>query len=141
MAYATLAHVQLRCPQRPIGTATHPSIDDVAIFLDDAAAELDGLLRGAGYQLPVPATATGALAWLRKANALGAAVAVEGAAPTGKPDQGKQLQAEWLRAQQQLVGGPIELDAPRNAAESYARGRSREDLGMAPARFAGDVEV
>jgi hypothetical protein len=141
--YATLTHVHARSPQRAFTATSRPATADVELFLEDAAAELDALLLARGYQLPVPAEATIALGWLRRTNAIGAAAMVEKAAPVSKPDGPSRLQAEWREAQSALANGRVELDAPRNVADSYARGRTLDELGQAGPEplFSRDMEL
>lgn len=133
MGYATVMHVKALCPQRRFTASSIPSEGDVIGFLDDAAAELDAILRSVGYQLPVPPTSTGALGVLRRANAAGAAHSVEVAAPTNKEGAEKRYAADWNALQAQLDpnrrGPTIELDLPRNRADSYARAQTMADLG------------
>lgn len=121
-AYAALVDVRGRCPARSFTGSSRPTEDDVYRFLRDTALELDGILQGAGYQLPIPTTATMALGLLRSANAIGAWARVEHSAPVS--DTRDQATKEWVRVMGQLdpkVKGPtLELAVPRQSIERYA---------------------
>lgn len=119
MAYATIAHVNARCPMRTFTGSSNPSIEETLGFLQDSAAVLDGIVAGLGYLTPVPPTATVSLAILKRANAIGAWAEVEQAAPSNKKDQAELAMKQWADAVKLLRELP---DAPRNTGESYARG-------------------
>lgn len=134
MPYATLSHVQARTPLRVFSATSVPSASQVAMFLDDTAAELDAMLQAAGYQLPVPVTATVALRLLQNVNTVGAWALVEEAAPVGK--DAERARKEWARLQAQLdphgKGASLELPGvPRQADSAYAAG-GRTTSGASP---------
>ena len=144
MAYATIADVQRRVRPRQFTGSSNPTLEDVTAFLDDAAAELDGILLGRGYVLPVRPQATVALGVLRRANAIGAWAMVEQAAPTGKEGQADRAQQEWAAVQRGLRGrGPdrLELDLPQHTQEVFARARTRSDLTDTPGFFPPGLEL
>ena len=62
-----------------------PTATQVAALLDQTAAELDGILAARGFQLPVPATATGTLRLLELFNAKGAYALAERFLPALSP--------------------------------------------------------
>lgn len=145
MAYASTVHVNARCPNRAFTATSLPSDAQVAIFLNEGAGVLDGVLLSAGYQLPVPAGATPALAALERANAIYAWLEVEQAAPVSN-DVDRAVKA-WGKVLDELnpntKGPTIELGIPRNAGESYARGKTLEEAGLSDSEdafFTRDME-
>lgn len=122
MAYATVADVQQLNTGRTFGASTKPTASQVMDYLEQTAAVLDGILRGQGYTVPVPTTATAALKTLELYNAQGAACLVEQGAPSTKPDRdGVSACAMWAQACKMLKSGAIELEIPRDAAEANPR--------------------
>lgn len=86
MAYASITHVAMlnlaRSGTRGYDGTSIPNGSQVAIFLEQIAAEVDLKLRSNGYLLPIPTTATSTLQLCQDINAKGAAWMVEVAAPT-----------------------------------------------------------
>src|SRR4051812_39469670 len=118
MSYATYAHVSELNLNRPAFTAsTSPNLTQVGRYLDATEAEIDGILLARGYVLPVPTTATSALALLTQGNALGAAMMVEQSAKVSdRRDQALSLYREFKRAlkEDDLVGLDLPLDPTRS---------------------------
>ena len=112
MAYATVADVQQQNVTRTLSGSSRPNIDQVLDWLEQTGAVIDGLLREAGYSLPIPATATQTLKLLEGYNALGAAAMVEWGAPTS--DRRKEAQELWDGAQKMLRDELLSLDIPRD---------------------------
>jgi hypothetical protein len=142
MAYATLADVEALAPMRSFTASSMPTASAVGMFLIDTAAEIDLTLTAAGYQLPIPATATLAHAALRGINAIGAWARVEAAAPVS--DDRDRAWKEWVRNIGRLdpgsKGPTLELDAPRQHDAHYAYSEDLADV-VATQYFTPDMEL
>ena len=75
MAYAVLADVQALFPKFTVGAATKPTDTQAGVIITDVSAEIDSVIAGAGYAVPVTAPAW-FLDALKLLNAYGAAAAV-----------------------------------------------------------------
>lgn len=118
--YATLSNVSALAAKRTFTATSVPSATQVAMFLEHAQAEVDGILGGDGYQVPVPTTATISLKLLERIVSLGAWAQVERSAQVA-PDA-KEVLAMWEQARTELVKGTVQLvDAPRLGGENFAR--------------------
>lgn len=107
MAYATIQDVQARDPTFTFTATSTPNASQVARFIEDTAAELDGILAARDFTVPVPSTATQAFIMLRGYNALGADALVQEAAPTSrKGDLARKL---WEDCKKALRDGQITL--------------------------------
>ena len=135
MAYANPTIVYGRDTGFTFTATSRPSTSDVERFLEDTAVELDGILRGQGYLLPVPTTATGALALLESYNAHGALAMVEMSAPNpgGKRDDAQKL---WNQCRRMLANGEVVLDLPRDTQTGLPR-----HGGAATAMFNRDMDL
>lgn len=71
MAYCTVENVQAVMQTMFSRNSGYPTYEDVEGFVDNVAADIDGVLQSAGYTTPI--TATRAVALLKKYNELGAA--------------------------------------------------------------------
>jgi hypothetical protein len=139
VAYATLIDVQHRAPARTFTASSKPNASAVFGFLEESQLILDGVLRAAGYELPIATTATSALRILRTVNAIGAWSMVEKHAPGPKPagQQGEAAERDfisWLNKLDPRSKGPtIELDAAKSstAGGAYARAKTLEEAGIA----------
>lgn len=120
MGYATVSDVSARNVARPPFTdQTKPTASQVIGFIEDTAGELDGILRGLGYSLPVATTATSALRALRSYNAYGAAALVEQSAQHSTTlESAAKL---WEDAKAMLRCGEVELDAAKDSTNSSVR--------------------
>ena len=119
-AYATISDVVGLNAARRIDATSVPNASQVAMFLDDIAAEIDGTLRANGYLLPIPSSATQSLRLLRVANARGARAMTERDAPE-RPVKDMAV-ADWERTLSALNKGRMELpDAPRDRGEQSLR--------------------
>jgi hypothetical protein len=121
MGYATVIDVVKQNTARKTFTPnTKPTASQVIEYLDETAGELDSILGGQDYALPVPTTATGALRTLEYFNALGGAAMVEQAAPTS--DRRDSALALWENAKKMLIDGVIEFtDVPRSSELALPR--------------------
>lgn len=128
MPYAQLPDVEarntLRLKRGGFSPTSSPTADQVAQYLEDTAAVLDGLLLGRGYALPIPAEATSALRWLRQANAAGAHARIENAA-SEQDSLDESAEAAWKSACDMLRKGEIELDVPRDVTTTHSRSNRR----------------
>ncbi len=122
-AYATVDDVVRLAQGRTFNASSKPRISDVQDWLALTAVELDGILRGQGYSIPIPSTATAAHALLAHYNAQGAACFVERAAPTA--NRQKAACDMWAALKKALMAGDIELDAPKDASNSAPRSNAR----------------
>lgn len=117
-------------------TATsRPNATQVQTALEMASNDLDAILSGLDYTLPVPSTATASLDTLRTWAAVGAAHRAALAMPQGADSKhAKDYGGEWQAILKSLEQGKRELpDAPKS---SRARGRFGTP-GASPA-FVGD---
>ncbi|MGH2954881.1 MAG: hypothetical protein ACRD2Z_09745 [Thermoanaerobaculia bacterium] len=114
MAFATVADVhQLNTGRATYTASSKPTASQVIDWLEQTGAAIEGILRQRGYSVPVPTTATSALKYLEKCNALGAAALVEqGAQASDRRDQAVAL---WRECYKALSDGTIDLDAPSDA--------------------------
>lgn len=119
MPYATIADVQALNAKRQFTQSGDVTIADVENYLTQTAGEIDGILRGQGYSLPIPTTAVETLTTLRQFNAYGGHFHAEHAAPVSKHVE--RAEKLWKSALCSLRDGKLELDAPRDMAESHAR--------------------
>ncbi len=115
MAYCTVSDVQARCKKFTISGTSKPTETEVEGFIDQCAAELDGITATLGYTTPV--TGTESLKLLKKANADGAAFytynAAFSAVSPNASTLGAEYQEEWKHFLSMLRRGEIILtDAP-----------------------------
>lgn len=118
-AYATIDDVVRLAQGRTFDASSRPAIGDVVDWLNLTAAEIDGLLRRGGYGLPIPATATSALAVLADGNALGAACRIEAAAPI--PNRSSMVCKLYAEFKQSILAGSLELDAGKDESNAGVR--------------------
>lgn len=120
MGYATLIDVQELNQGRATYTASSkPSATQVADWLDQTAAELDGVLRGRGYALPVATTATSALKLLEGYNAIGAFAYQERAAQnSNRADQAWEM---WMHCLTALDSMDLGLAADTDGGSGVTR--------------------
>ncbi len=136
MAYATLFHVAEQNTARSFTGSSFPSATQVIDYLEHRAGILDAVLRGRGYETPIPPSATAAFLTIQNLNALGAAYDVEWAAKTS--DRRDQAKAMWESALAMLKDGTLELDAPR--AVELALPRSSFGDGAPTPWFTRDMD-
>lgn len=107
MSYATIQDVQARDPTLQITASSVPNASQVSRFIEDTAAELDGILAALDYSVPIATTATQAHAMLRGFNALGANAYVQEATPTSRDrDLARKL---WEDCKKALAAGNVAL--------------------------------
>ena len=131
MAYASVADVKARSP-RTIDATSKPNENQVTGFLEETAAEIDGILAAHDYQFPI--TGDNALKVLKSLNATGAWARSEQAAYNSPVAE--QAHIQWLSALKSLREGHIVLDAPR--ASDRSRARSHEAVEP---RFSLNMEL
>lgn len=121
--YATVSDVAALNVGRATYTAnTKPTASQVVDYIEEASAELDGILRSRGYTAPVPTTATSARRMLEGYNAIGAWQKVEHFAEAS--ERKEEAWRMWMDAKKMLMDGLIELDAPRETTTSVPRAPS-----------------
>ena len=120
MAYATPTTVYARTTGRTFTASSKPNTSQVAGYIDQAAGELDGILRRVGYALPIATTATAALALLEHYNALGAEALIEISAPVSGGRDKNALKL-WDDAKKMLASGDLELGAAMDAENALPR--------------------
>ena len=120
MPYADLADVSALALGRTFTGSSRPNASQVADYLDKTAIEIDAILRGQGYGIPIATTATAALKLLEHGNALGAAAMVEAAAPNPHTSEG-YARSLWEDFKKGLKTGGLELDADKDVAQSAPR--------------------
>lgn len=118
--YATLADVERLDAALTFTASSKPSTDDVVGFLEDTAAEIDGVLAVRGYQVPVPVSATQSYRLVTLYNARGANAQAQNAAPDSPhADSSAKL---WAATLKMLAAGDVELpDAPRDTETAAPR--------------------
>jgi hypothetical protein len=118
--YATLSHVAAIAAKRVFTATSIPNASQVQMFLEHAQAEVDGILGGDGYQVPVPTSATISLKLLERIVTIGAWAQVEKSAQVSA--DAKEAVAAWEQARTELIKGTVQLvDAPRLGGENFAR--------------------
>ena len=128
MGYCSLADVQALNPTRRYSSQTTPTSSEVLTMIDLAAGELDGLLMDMQIAVPVPDDAIASRAWLRRANAYGAAMDAEAAMFPASGDRDETPHVAYLRKRWEamlaaLTSGDAALaDAPRLPSTSTSRG-------------------
>ena len=111
MGYCNPTIVYARNSARTFTATSKPATQMVQDFIDDIAAEIDGILRTRGYALPIPTTATSSLKLLEHGNALGAAMLVEQAASSGGQDKDDFATKLWENWKDAIIKGTMDLDA------------------------------
>jgi hypothetical protein len=120
MAYATTIHMILHHQARATYNAsTVPNASAAAMFLDEAAAQLDASLARGGYDSPLLSSAPSSVkALFQKANAVGALAMGEASAQQGH--NAERFQAMFKEALKMIEQGQLPgLD--RNSDESLPR--------------------
>lgn len=135
MAYATITHLLYHNPARPTYTPTSvPNASAAAMYIDEAAAELDFALTRGGYDSPLLSSAPSSVkAFFQKANAYGALWMIEsGAQVSHNRDEYQSFFTSALKTitQSELPG----LD--RNSEQSIPRFNG----GATPPFFTRDTE-
>jgi len=101
MGYCTPSQVgALDQGRMPFTASSRPALTEVQQFIDQTAAEIDSILGGAGWDMPVPTTASSAYTLVSYFNALGADALVQRAAQSS--DRVDTAAAAWESARQTL---------------------------------------
>lgn len=123
MPYASLIDVAAYAAKRVFGATSVPSASQVSVFIADVATDLDAIMAADGYSLPIPTTATVAMADLKRLNTLGAYAQTEHAAQTSV--DADRAQKMWDAARKDFISGGVSLyDAPRLGGQNFARSQS-----------------
>lgn len=112
MGYATVSDVEALNSLRVFSATSKPTASSVGRMLENTSVELDALLRGQGYALPIATTSTDAITLLRKWNAEGAWALVERSSPQS-PHAETAMKA-WEATKKMLRVGDVQIDAARN---------------------------
>lgn len=128
MAYCTITNVQALNPKRTYDASSTPTLTQVTAFLSRISEELDAILAGRGYTVPLTAPAS-LLAFLTHVNALGAAALSEQAmfpesAKPGVSTHGGMLWQQYEDAKKLLKEGSLPtsddgVDLPFSFAEQH----------------------
>lgn len=118
--YATVADVaQLNTGRLPFTASSRPNDTQVIDWLHLTASEIDAILRGLGYDTPVPTTAVAAHKLMEHGNALGAAALVERSAPTNRGDDSVEAAQEmWEGFKKALHDWELDLASTRSVSPS-----------------------
>ena len=137
MSYTTTDRVAARSPGRIFTATSKPSATQAGYFIEDTAAQLDGILSERGYSVPVPSTATVSFALLRDYNTAGAHCLVEKSAPTGRDSDMKDACAAWEAAKKALSSGAVDLPDATTLTTGDSLGRTGyQPTAMFPATSA-----
>lgn len=121
MPYAIVADVEALNRGRKLGVGSNPTTDDVGLFLELTAGEIDSILLNRGYSLPIATTSEGATRLLRMINARGALLLTEDASPTPSANVDR-LRKEWEADLEKLGEATFSLDAPLSVERTRPRG-------------------
>ena len=112
--YATVEEVEALNRSRTLGVGTNPTEEDVKLFLEQSAAEIDGLVSQKGYAIPIPTSATTAFNTLKAINAEGGLAKMEESSPSSsikidaRNAYNKSL--KMLESAEAIVGAPKDVD-------------------------------
>lgn len=121
MPYALVADVEALNRARKLGVNNTPTVDDVALFLELRAGEINSILLNKGYSVPVDAAlAPESFNLLRSVNAKGAQLSVEESSPTS-PNLDR-VRKEWEGGLEKLEDAAFTLDAPIDRERARPRG-------------------
>jgi hypothetical protein len=121
MGYCTVDDVAALNKARAFDTGKNPTTDDVQKYIDMVAGDIDAVLVGKGYTVPVDTTTyPEAGKFLNGVNAKGAWAMSEASSPTS-PNL-KMAQAAWTAARQMLVDARQVMDIPLDTGRTSPRG-------------------
>ena len=111
-SYATFSQVRAYIPGvRSFDNSSHPTIQNALSITRDIYQEINGLLYGLGYVLPVASSNTTGIRIVGRLNALGAAAAIEAAAySAGNEEESQQsvrLTQQYRDAWDRLESGSV----------------------------------
>lgn len=119
--YASVSDVEALNRARKLGVNNTPTADDVVVFLELRAGEINSILLNKGYSVPVdPTFAPAAFNLLRAINAKGAQLSVEESSPTA-PNLDR-VRKEWEGSLEKLESAAFSLDAPIDRERARPRG-------------------
>lgn len=119
--YASVSDVEALNRARKLGVNNTPTADDVLLFLELRAGEMNSVLLNKGYAVPVEvADAPTAFNLLRAINAKGAQLSVEESSPTSPNID--RVRGEWEAGLAQLEDAAFTLDAPIDRERARPRG-------------------
>jgi hypothetical protein len=120
VAYASPSQVAGRDRGYTYTASSQVSLGDLDEYLAQAAAELNGVLRAQGYQLPIPESATYTLELLQTYNIDGAIARARDAEPStgGKRSDAMRL---WQQTLKMIASGDVVFDAPKDEQTGLPR--------------------
>lgn len=119
--YANVNDVEALNRARKLGVNNTPTSDDVVLFLELRAGEINSILLNKGYGVPVkPEDSPAAYSLLRAINAKGAQLSVEESSPNA-PNLDR-VRKEWESGLEKLESAAFTLDAPVDRERSRPRG-------------------
>lgn len=120
MAYCSPSDVAALNKARIIGAGKNPTLADVTLYTNMAAAEIDAILVNKGYQTPIPSQYTEAWNLLNSINAQGGWAKMEAAAENSvnldRAEKTYEASLQMLRAAAQV------MDAPKDVQRAEPRG-------------------
>lgn len=120
LIYATPEDVEALNRARQYGVGKNPTKEDLVMYLEVTAGEINTILLNKGYELPIPAAAANALQILRGINAKGALMQAEKASPSA-PNVDR-VEKEYNEQLAMLRDAEFSLDAPQAHERARPRG-------------------
>lgn len=120
MAYCVTSDVLALNTARVAGQGNNPTVDQIQVYINMVAGEIDAILINKGYAVPVDPSFVEAISFLNGINAKGALSLMERAAPSSIiRDQAYQ---DWMEAKQTLIDAQSIMDVPKDVARAEPRG-------------------
>ena len=134
MPYCAPEDVAALNKARVLGQGNNPTVEDVQVYINMAAAEIDSILVNKGYSVPIDPSYQPAYNLLNSLNAKGAVAIMERSAPTSVNLD--RWEKEWDAAKKDLIASDQVMDAPKDVQRAEPRGPG---VTTAPGVVAGDV--
>ncbi len=137
MAYCTITNVQALNPKRTYSASSTPTTTQVEGFITRIAEEIDAILAGRGFTVPVTTPAS-LLSYLTHVNALGAAALAEQAmfpesTKPGTTASGANLWAQYKDAKEFLRTGDLPSEGSSAADLPFSFAEQNQDTETEPA--------
>lgn len=120
MAYCDTDDVSALNKARTIGQGNNPTVEDLQVYINMAAAKIDAALVNKGYTVPIDPSYTGAYNLLNSLNATGAVAIMERSAPTSVNLD--RWEKEWEQGLENLIAADQVMDAPKDVQRAEPRG-------------------
>lgn len=124
-AYCTVSDVQGMLPNRRYDGTSKPTMSQVELFCKQIAAEINGLLRGLGFSVPL--TDANDLVYLQMMNQLGVAYLCESATLVGvqgKSEIAEQYQAQYNAMKKDVANGVVKFSGAGATPSSEPEGNT-----------------